>query len=131
MAANTTPLFPLTPVAVPVLVSTANTARDGTGTIVTVYDPGTAGGRLDGIAFQAQGTTTAGVIRIFVRASAAGTWFLRAEILVTAITPSTTVQAWSYSWVPDLPLILADANLVGCSTHNAESFSAHPSAGDF
>lgn len=76
-------------------------------------------------------TTTAGVFRIWIRASAAGTWFLLAEILMTAITPSTTIQAWSYDWTPAIPLFLAAGNLIGGSVHNAENVNAHPILADF
>ena len=131
MAASTTPIYPLTPQSVPVAVGTANTARDGTGTIATIYDPGTDGGRLDRIRLQATVTTTAGVFRLWQRASAAGTWFLIEEILMTAITPSTTVQAWSYDWVPPIPLVLEDGTLIGGSVHNAENVNATPYAGNF
>lgn len=131
MAANTTAIFPLTPLATPVAISTANTARDGTGTIGTVLTPGADGSRVDGVRIQATGTTTAGVVRLFVRASAGGTWYLLAEILVTAVTPSTTVQAWSYDWIPQVPLVLASGNLLGASTHNAETFNVHPQAASY
>lgn len=87
---------------------------------------------LNGIRLQATVTTTAGVFRIFIRASAAGTWFLYEEILMTAITPSTTIQAWSYDWRPKGgPLVLADGNLVGGAVHNAENVNATPIAGNF
>ena len=46
MPANTSPVFPLTPV-VPVgqTLTTANTAKDGTGTVVTLYTAGANGDR--------------------------------------------------------------------------------------
>lgn len=130
MAANTTPVFPLTPSSVPVAVGTANTNRDGTGTIATILTPGAAGTRVDAVRLQATVTTTAGVFRLYVRASAGGTWFLLAEILMTAITPSTTVQAWSYDWIPRVPLVLASGCLLGGAVHNAENVNAHPIAAD-
>ena len=131
MAANTAPVYTLTPFATPINVSAANTNRDGTGTIATIYTPGTNGGRLDWLNLQATVTTTAGVFRVWVRAAAAGTWFLIAEILVEARTPSATVQAWSYRWKPEDALILANGNLVGGSMHVAENVVAFPQAADF
>lgn len=129
MAANRYPRFPLTPVATPVVISTANTNRDGTGTINTVITSGTDGTRVDGVRIQATGTTTAGVVRLFTYDGA--TWRLLAEILVTAITPSTTIQAWSYDWIPPVPLVLPTGVNLGASTHNAESFAVHPIAGSY
>lgn len=131
MAANTVPIFPLTPIGVPVAVGSANTGRDGTGTIATILTPGTDGARVDGLRLCATVTTTAGVFRVWVRASGAGTWFLHDEILMTAITPSTTVQAWSYDWVPVLAKVLPNGCLVGGSVHNAENVNAHPLSGSY
>ena len=131
MAANTTPVFQLTPKATPVAVGTANTGRDGTGTIATLYTPGTDGGRVDYVRLQATVTTTAQVFRLWVRASAGGTWFLIAEILISAITPSATIQAWSYDWIPPRPLVLANGNLLGGSVNAAENVNATVFAGDF
>lgn len=47
MAANTTPIFTLTPIVAFVQVSTANTARDGTGTIADIATGDTNGTRID------------------------------------------------------------------------------------
>mgnify|MGYP001613334690 CR=1 FL=1 len=131
MPANPTPIFPLSPLATPVAVGTANIGRDGTGTIATILTPGVDGARVDSVRLQATITTTAGVFRLWVRASAAGTWFLHTEILMTAITPSTTVQAWSYDWIPRVPLVLASGNLLGGSVHNAENVAATPNGASY
>ena len=40
-------------------ISTANAARDGTGTIGTIFSAGTSGSRIDAINLKATGTTTA------------------------------------------------------------------------
>jgi hypothetical protein len=101
-------------------VSTANTLRDGTGTIATVISAGSSGTRIDDIAIVATGTTTAGVIRLFLHdGTNARLW---KEILVTAITPSTTVTVWSVE-LKDLALVLKTGWSLRASTNNAETFN--------
>ena len=130
MAAGLTPIFVLTPRATVVNFATANTARDGTGTIATLYTAGANGAYVRTVRVQATVTTTAGVIRIFRRVSA-GTWRLLREILVTAITPSTTIEAWSSEWAGPNGngIILSATDELGVSTNNAETFNAHAENG--
>src|SRR3990172_2379848 len=97
MAAGTTPIYVLTPRAPVVNFATANTARDGTGTIATLMTAGANGSYFPTLRVQATVTTTAVVVRVFRRVSG-GTWRLLREILVPAATPSTTVEAWSAEW---------------------------------
>ena len=47
-------------------ISTANTNRNGTGTIGTVFTGAAGGSRIDDITITATGTTTAGVVRLFI-----------------------------------------------------------------
>ena len=66
MAANTTPIYPLTPKVSWGTLATANTAKDGTGTVVTLFEAGTNGARIDQIKVRALGTNVATVLRLFV-----------------------------------------------------------------
>jgi hypothetical protein len=110
-------------------VSTANTNRNGTGTIATVFTAGSSGSRIDDIYITATGTSTAGVVRLFLN-DGTNTWLFQ-EILVTAITPSTTVQVWQ-SVQLNLALILANGWSLRASTNNAETFNIQVTrAGDF
>ncbi len=124
----TTPAFAATPATAVVQISTANTNRDGTGTIGTVLTAGSSGTRVDQVDITATGTTTAGVVRLFIHdGSNARLW---REVLVTATTPSTTVAVWSQS-LTDLGLILKNGYSLRASTHNAETFNvAAVAAGD-
>jgi len=129
MAANTSPIFTLTPFADVVQISTANTARDGTGTIGIVHAAGADGSRVEYVRVQATVATTAGVIRLFVYT---GTVYrLWKEILVTAITPSTTVEAYSAEYVPTEALALPTGYSLRASTHNAETFNVFAHGGNF
>jgi hypothetical protein len=129
MPANTTPIFTLTPRADVGQVVTANTARDGTGTVATIASAGANGTRIDLIRVQAIVTTTAGVVRLFIHD---GTNFrLYKELLIPAATPSTTVEAYSVSYRPDEPLVLPSGYSLRASTHNTETFNVHVHGGDY
>lgn len=125
-------------------LSVANTNRDGTGTLATVLtgparntasDPPLNGGsRIDGLAIQAAGATTAGMVRLFVHDGANSR--LVAEIPVQAVTPGAAVPAWSVRITRDnsdiLPIILGAGSSLRASTHNAETFHVTTlQAGDF
>ena len=118
------------PIISPVLVSTLNTARDGTGTVATVVTAAGAGYRIKRIKVKAIVTTTAGMIRIFLHTGAA--FFLWTEIPVTAITVGADTAGFEYTLelFNDEALELPAGYSIRASTHNGESF--HVSAeGDY
>src|SRR5690348_10129580 len=98
MSAGTQPVFVTTPKAPKVRISTANTGRDGAGTLGTLYTAGSNGSYFKSIRYQAEGTTTAGVVRIFIQTAGAGNNELIREMLVAAVTPSTSIEAASGEW---------------------------------
>lgn len=116
-----------TPKSPSVTISTANTNRDGaTGTYGTLMTAGASGSRVDRINLTATGTTTAGMIRLFVGAA------LIKEIPVIAITPSATQPTFSADVVFDNGLILQSGAVLKASTEKAESFNLTViSGGDF
>lgn len=127
MASNAN--YAATPKTAVAQLSAANTNRDGTGTIVTVLTAGTAGSRVDDIVITATGTTTAGMIRLFLHDGTNARLFR--EVPVTAITPSGTVQAFTAS-LTNLALVLASGWSLRASTHNAEAFNINVTrAADF
>ena len=112
-----------------VQVTTANTNRDGTGTITTVLTAGASGSRIDDIYMVATGTTTAGVIRLFVHDGTNAR--LLSETLVAAITPSTTVQVWSNTLLSQA-IVLKTGYSLRASTQIGETFNIIVTrAGDF
>ena len=116
--------------------STANTARDGTGTLGTILTGGANGTRVDRIQWKATSTTTAGVIRIFIKdTQGSPATRLLFEALVTAITPSATIKSAEGEFVrtDGQPLVLVPSGwTLLAGTHNAESFDVLPIvAGDF
>jgi len=66
MPANITPIFPLTPKVSWATLTTANTAKDGTGTVGTCYTAGSNGARVDYLKVRALGTNVATVLRVFL-----------------------------------------------------------------
>lgn len=131
MAANTNPIFTDSPSTSPVRFATANTNRDGTGTIATLFTPGADGSMLERVQIKATSPTTAGMLRLYVHDGSS--WRLLDEIPVTAITPSGTVASFEALWTPPggVPLTLQSGRTIGISTHNAESFDATAIGGDF
>lgn len=63
---NTSPIYSGTPNIAWGTVATANTAKDGTGTVVTVFTAGADGGRCDYVRARALGTNIATVLRVFI-----------------------------------------------------------------
>lgn len=126
---SASPQFAAIPATAMVQISTANTNRDGTGTFGTLITAPTAGSRVDDIQITAAGTTTAGVVRMFL--SDGTNSRLLAEYLVPAVTPSTTVAVWSIKLV-NLGIILKSGWSLRFATHNAETFNiAMLRGGDF
>ena len=108
----------------------ANTARDGTGTLVTIHTAGATGSRIDAIVFNAPGTVTAGMLRLFITIGA--NTRLLDEIAVVATTPSATVMAWRLNYIPTVPIVLEAGAVLKFSTEKAETFNAIAIfAGDF
>ena len=110
-------------------VTTANTNRNGTGAIVTVFTAGANGSRIDDISIDAVATTTAGVVRLFINDGT--TSYLFQEILVTATTPSTTVAVWNTTLL-NQAIIIPSGWSLRASTNNTETFNIIVTrAGDF
>lgn len=126
---STSAQYAATPRAALGQVTVANTNRDGTGTLATVFTAGASGSRIDDIYIAATGTTTAGVVRLFLFDGTSNR--LWQEILVTAVTPSTTQQVWNYALL-NQALILPNGYILKGSTNNAETFNINVTrAGDF
>jgi len=66
LPANINPIYPLTPKVSWGQIATANVAKDGTGTVVTVFTAGANGARVDYLKVRAKGTNVATVLRIFI-----------------------------------------------------------------
>jgi hypothetical protein len=112
--------YAATPASAAVQISAANTARDGTGTIVNVETAGASGTRIDDLTITATGTTTAGMVRLFLH-DGTNNRLLR-EVPVSAVTPSGTVPAF-IAQLFNLGLVLQSGWSLRAATHNAETFN--------
>lgn len=119
-----------TPQVWAVSLSTANTARDGTGTAPTlVTGAATPGTRIDKIRMVGVGTITAGMIRVFLNDGT--TKRLLREVAVQATTPSATVEGWAYDLTFGDGLVLPSATWsILVATNNAESFNVFAYGGN-
>lgn len=126
------PSFTATPRAALIQVTAANTARDGTGTTVDLITGAATGTRIEHIDITAAGTTTTGVVRLFLYDGTNTRLWM--EILVTAITPSTSIKPFSATInlsLPSVLMILLSGWKIKASTHNAETFNINCVGGDF
>lgn len=124
-----TPNYPGTPRHGSAAISTANTNRDGTGTMGTVLAGVAAGTRVVEVVVQATGTTTAGMVRLFIDDGT--TVRLVDEVPVSAITPSATVAAFRTIRRYDNLVLPSSSHSLKASTHNAESFVVHAVGQDY
>lgn len=131
MTANKSPIFPLTPVAALGQVSAANTNRDGTGTLVDILTGAANGTRVQKITVKATGTTTAGMVRLYLyNGTITRLW---KEVEVAAITPSASVKTFEkeIELFGELALHLPANYVLRASTHNAETFNVLAEGGSY
>ena len=122
------PVFQAIPRLSSVAISAANTNRDGSGTVVEVIAGVAAGTEIRRVIVQATGTTTAGMVRLFLYD---GTNYraLR-EIDVTALTVGAATKAFRAE-VAFSDLILPSASWkIVAAPHNAETFHVTAMGGD-
>lgn len=110
-------------------LATADTARTGTPTdVVTVFTAGSSGSRIDEINIIATATTTAGVVRLWIYNGT--TYYLFEEILVSAITPSTSVATFNTTLTFN-NFMLPTGHSLRATTNNSEGFNVIAFGGDF
>lgn len=132
MPANTSPVFASTPVLALAQVSAANTNLDGTGTIVDLLTGGTNGTRVEMITIKAPGTTTSGMIRIYVYDGT--NTRLWTEVYVSAVSPGVGTPSFTYEiarYDGRGLLELPSGHKLRASTHNAEAINIMVHAGDY
>ena len=114
MAANTTPIFTKQGNFTPARIAAANTAADGSGTLVTLVTAVTDGTRVDGVRFiNSQATAAASgakVLRIFL--TDGGNIRLIGEVTMAAATRSTTVIGATSIYTFDQAIIMKSGQLM-------------------
>lgn len=119
MPANTSPIFTLTPNTPTCAIAVANTARDGSGTLETLFTAGANGSRLDFIKFTSAQLAAAAsalrVMRVFVTDTSGNNPRLLEEVLLTAVTPSNTVIGATSTITFTGGLLLASGQIIKVS----------------
>lgn len=115
------PVFATTPRIELGQVSTANTNRDGTGTIATILTGGTSGTRINEIVVEGTATTTAGMVRIYLHDGTNARLF--DEFVVTAVTAAASTPVYRGSKVYENLTLPSNSWSIRASTHNAETFN--------
>ena len=104
MAANTAPIFTLTPnVGLAAISATADAASASSGStitptassFVTLLTAGTNGTRVEEAQYIGTGVTVAGLIRLYIYTGSL--YYLKDTVIVPVVTPSTTTANWSYT----------------------------------
>lgn len=145
MAANTSPIYSIVGATDSVAANnsglvvgpTANTAQDGSGTLVKAFTAGTNGSYVQKMRFRPVGSPAATVCRVFI--SSSSTTSITATWLYDEMTlPTTTVSQTAASSVYELPLNFAlDPNYLlyvafGTSTGSSGTgYSVVTIAGDY
>lgn len=116
MAANTTPIFTIRGNFTPARISAANTASDGSGTLVTLVTAGVDGTRVDGVRFRnAQVTLAASsnmVHRIFLTDTTGANPRLIGEVATPAATRSASAIGATSIFTFDQPIIMRSGQLM-------------------
>lgn len=93
MAANTKPIYSRVADIQWGTISAANTAKDGTGTVVTVFTAdATNGGRVERLRIRALGTNVATVLRVFINNGSTNTTAANNSLYEEITLPSTTLS---------------------------------------
>lgn len=119
MAKTPRPIFTQTAKVGVGVLAAANTARDGSGSIVTAFTAGSEGAyikRATFISSQASAAASSAMVgRLFTSIDAGSTWQLRAEVALPTITASNTVIGQSQTITFADGLIIPASALVGAT----------------
>jgi hypothetical protein len=116
MPANTTPIFTLSGNFTPARLSAANTASDGSGTLVTLVTAGANGSRVDGVRFRNSQVTAAAsanmVHRIFLTDTSGVNPRLIGEIATAAATRSLSAIGATSIYTFDQPIVMKSGQIL-------------------
>lgn len=124
----TAPVFAATPHTGIAVLSTLNTSRDGTGTIVALFTPGASGSRVTQTRFTATVTSTAQLVRIYRSVDSGTTWKLWQEVGMIAVTIATGVpgatSTASFIDASGQPITIASTDRIGAAAETANNIVA-------
>lgn len=104
MAVNVTPIYSKVGDIQWGTISAANTAKDGTGTVLTIFTAdATNGGRVDRIRARALGTNVATVLRVFINNGSTPATAANNTLWAEATLPATTLSEVGALAVVEIP----------------------------
>jgi hypothetical protein len=116
MPANTTPIFILGGNVATATIAAANTASDGSGTLVTLVTAGSNGTRVDSVRFRnsqaSAAASSAMVHRIFLSDAAGSNPRLIGEVATAAATRSTSAVGATSIFTFDQPVIMKSGQIM-------------------
>ncbi len=137
MAANTTPIFPLTPQETFGTLTAANTAYDGTGTVLQLGTAGSFGSEVYNLTFQGLGTNVASVAAVYInngstQATATNNTHLM-DIALPATTASNTtaIATVTQTWSPPMKLKAGYTILVHLRTAVSAGYAITVQSADY
>lgn len=129
---SSTPAFAATPRAGVGIVSTANTSRDGSGTMTTIFIAGANGSRIERVKVKAIENSAASLVRLFIHDGSVAR--LIEEVPVGAVTVSATQAGFEAELSfadPSKVLVLPTGYSLRASTHTAQQLVVAAFGGDF
>ena len=105
-----------------VTISTANSNRDGSGTLGTVLTAGSSGTLIKRVTIKAQGTTTQGAIRLYISDGTNNRLLTEADVPAMTVNTTTGTDP-TFKKVLILDYKLQSGYTLKASTQNAESFN--------
>lgn len=116
MPANTSPIFTLNGNFTPARIAAANTASDGSGTLVTLVTSGANGSRVDGVRFRnsqiALAASSNMVHRIFLTNTSGTSPRLIGEVATAAATRSASAIGATSIFTFDQPIIMQSGQIM-------------------
>lgn len=136
MAANINPIFAKTPKVAVANVTAANTALDGTGTMVTLVTAGLEGCIITSlVAMTRAALAAATTIRLFVSVDAGVTKMLLDEKVLAAFTPAAgsaqTPVKFVDKEIPEQAIRLPASAILYAAAHDAGNFAVVAEFGDY
>lgn len=139
MPANTSPIFIKQGNSIPARINAANTASDGSGTLVTLITAPTDGTRVDGVRFRNSQLTAAAssamVHRVFLSDATGANFRLIGEVATPTATRSATVIGATSIITFDQPIIMRSGQVMSvCQSVYAgaqDQFDVLEFAGDY
>lgn len=107
MAANTAPIFSRLPQIEWGVIDTANTAKDGTGTVVTIFTAGADGGRVERVKVRAKGTNVATALRLWINNGSTNATAANNTLLFEMTIAATTLSEVAALADNEIPLNIA------------------------